>query len=623
MRAETVPSKILSERSDVVYSCRTAISEDRETRHMTEFQTVLPRLVSTYEAGRLVPFIGSGMSVRACTDWSTFISKLEAAVSNEGRSAINNSTARDELIRRASSAVRMLKAREKGAFGQAVLGALVSDKNPAIPEQTKALARLWWPLVLSTNYDNCYEAAFHAQFKDSTRKLVVVGRSIEDCQRVLNSLSVAGRSLLWALQGYLNEPHSIPSSSPEDSDAAAKLREQLVVGHEEYRRVTYRDLHFRRAFAEVFRQRSLLFLGSGIQETYLQELFGEVLEYYGPSTRPHYAFIKEAEVDPDFKEFMLARFQIVTIQYEEHEEVVERLNQLADAASLPSRVAVAWSWGRIEQKSEDRWTSTSDLEVIRGPLPKERGKGECLAVSASGDSQFVFSPEIETPMDSWGIKTNEQPEKPIPPYLGLFPDRHVYAVRARSDLNERTLSDIYKAALALFEHRYRPSARPYDCIRMELLAARGTDKQEGTGDCRTYPERFSFVQIVRAWAYWRDQHPKVACRLALHIVLESVYRDVASGRIDVLELLSCKDIRFFAEIVSDTGEIERRLFQDMPKERLCSIVERLGLSPEHWKLQVTPPPSLEPVEYPLSARLDFTLQDLGVVPGSTLHFRRN
>ena len=44
------------------------------------------------------------------------------------------------------------------------------------------------------------------------------------------------------------------------------------MGHDEYRRVTYRDIHFRRAFAEVFRHRSLLFLGSGIRETYLQEL---------------------------------------------------------------------------------------------------------------------------------------------------------------------------------------------------------------------------------------------------------------------------------------------------------------------------------------------------------------
>ena len=107
------------------------------------------------------------------------------------------------------------------------------------------------------------------------------------------------------MQGYLDAPYVLPGSADNSS-----LRQQLVVGHEEYRRVTYRDLHFCRAFAEMFRQRSLLFLGAGIQETYLQELFGEVLEYYGPSTRPHYAFIQKGEIDPDF---MLARFQIIAL----------------------------------------------------------------------------------------------------------------------------------------------------------------------------------------------------------------------------------------------------------------------------------------------------------------------
>jgi len=589
---------------------------------MADFDTVLPRLVATYEAGRLVPFIGSGMSLPVCTDWWTFIRELEAAVAGGRAPTLSASASRDELIRRANSAVRELKAGAPGDFETAVRNALVTIKDPWIPEQTKALARLWWPLVLSTNYDNCYEAAFHERFNGSSaRQLVVIGRGIEDCQRVLNSLSVAGRSLLWALQGYLDAPHSISArgdATRSDSKGAdsSKLREQLVVGHEEYRRVTYRDLDFRRAFAEVFRQRSLLFLGSGIQETYLQELFGEVLEYYGPSTRPHYAFVQEGEVDPDF---MLARFQIVVVEYKkgEHQKVVERLNQLADAASLPSRAPVSWSWGRIEQQRKDTWISTPDLEVVRGPLPTSPVKGECLAVSAGGASAFFFSKGIRAVMEGWGVGAKEQPEKLSAQYLGVFPGRDVYAVRARSDLDERSLAHIYDAALALFKH----VTESYNCIHMQLLAAGGADKYEARADIRTYPERFAFVQIVRAWATWRNDNPNASCRLALHIVLASVYQDIASGRIDVLELLSCRDIRFFVEIVSHTGEVERRLFQNMPDDRLGPLVQGLGLSPQHWTMELTPPASLQP-QPPLRERLDLTLHELGVVPGSTLHFHR-
>src|SRR3982751_5347874 len=98
------------------------------------------------------------MSLPACTNWWTFIRKLEAAVPINHKGRLTALTPRDELIRRANSAVRALKANAAGTFERAVLDALVSARDPQIPEQTQALARLPWPLVLSTNYDNCYEA---------------------------------------------------------------------------------------------------------------------------------------------------------------------------------------------------------------------------------------------------------------------------------------------------------------------------------------------------------------------------------------------------------------------------------------------------------------------------------
>jgi hypothetical protein len=161
---------------------------------------------------------------------------------------------------------------------------------------------------------------------------------------------------------------------------------------------------------------------------------------------------------------------------------------------------------------------------------------------------------------------------------------------------------------------------------MQLLAAGGKDKigvSEAAWKVRTYPERFSFVQTVRAWAAWRKKNPEVDCRLALHVVQDTVYQDIASGRIDVIELLSCADIRFFVEVVSEAGDIERRLFQVMPEVTLGDVVKDLQLSAELWAVQVTPPPSLEDVPLDLGPeQLEQTLQALGVVPGSTVHFRR-
>ena len=58
--------------------------------------------------------------------------------------------------------------------------------------------------------------------------------------------------------------------------------------------------------------------------------------------------------------------------------------------------------------------------------------------------------------------------------------------------------------------------------------------------CTPFPERFAFIQIVRS----REE----SCRLALHVVVDAAYHDIISGRIDVLELLRCRDMWFFAEI---------------------------------------------------------------------------
>ena len=142
---------------------------------------------------------------------------------------------------------------------------------------------------------------------------------------------------------------------------------------------------------------------------------------------------------------------------------------------------------------------------------------------------------------------------------------------------------------------------------------------------RPFPERFSFMQIVRAWGEWRRHNPTSACRLALHIVSQPVYADIASGRIDVLELLSCYDFRFWAEVVSSRRQIERRIFQEMPDVQLREIVHAMNLSADHWTVEVSPATSVGELDQPIRPVrecLDLTLEDLGIVPGSTFHFRR-
>ncbi|HZI03792.1 MAG TPA: hypothetical protein VEZ71_07205, partial [Archangium sp.] len=43
------------------------------------FDDILPFLASAYRRGVLVPFIGSGMSIPACTGWLDFLTQLADA----------------------------------------------------------------------------------------------------------------------------------------------------------------------------------------------------------------------------------------------------------------------------------------------------------------------------------------------------------------------------------------------------------------------------------------------------------------------------------------------------------------------------------------------------------------
>ena len=91
---------------------------------------------------------------------------------------------------------------------------------------------------------------------------------------------------VWALQGLLGPRDAGVKQILGEKFDKARFEQELVVGHAEYRTVANRAPHFRRCFAELFRTRSFLFLGSGLSEPYFVSLFDEIIELTGPPVRP-------------------------------------------------------------------------------------------------------------------------------------------------------------------------------------------------------------------------------------------------------------------------------------------------------------------------------------------------
>ncbi|WP_461189939.1 hypothetical protein [Arthrobacter sp. Z4-13] len=229
------------------------------------------------------------MSREVCRDWPGMIKALEAAAGTAGSASDAQRSGWNELdyARRAAQALAQLRLGHGEMVADSVSKALLEHGPAAPPPQTHALASLYWPLVLTTNYDDLYPAAVHEMAltrpwaakapEDERREATVqiVGRSSIDCHRVLSALSYPAPPFLWALQGYLGGQALIRTKdgslsnyqewvAPNGLSVTGEhhprnsLRHQIVVGHADYRRVALRSEGFRRAFAEVFRSRTLL-----------------------------------------------------------------------------------------------------------------------------------------------------------------------------------------------------------------------------------------------------------------------------------------------------------------------------------------------------------------------------
>ena len=296
------------------------------------FEQALPWLAAAHEAGKLVPFVGAGMSMEYCKGWRPFVEALAAELklplpaAKDGQQAISP----EDLYRTADRAASHLRLMSWSARRRILSRALRCTGN-TIPKQMAALTGLDWPLIVTTNYDDLILKSRPNQH--GVPEPMVLGRSRKDCVDVVRSLDGLQRPIVWHVQGHIArmaEPDA-ENLSPE----LLELLEQVVLGHQEYQQAINAEPDFRRAFAEVFRRRSLLFLGSGLAESYMVNLISEAMHGMGPSPHPHYAMMTSAEAAKADPAFLAVRLGITPIVYgENHGELPEAIRRLVtDAAA--------------------------------------------------------------------------------------------------------------------------------------------------------------------------------------------------------------------------------------------------------------------------------------------------
>lgn len=529
-------------------------------------------LAAAYDRGCLVPFIGSGMSVPACPDWSGFVSRLENSAGISTPMHMNQ-----YLIQRALLAQKTLRQQGRDEAGE-IAAAIYLHENDAIPTQTQLLASVFWPLVCTTNYDDLYLRAKLSILGDKQKLPEVLGRSEVDCRRVLQHLSFPASEVLWALQGFLGlrreqTLRKLTASRGVADDhplRQSNLMDELVVGHAEYRKAAHRAPHFRRSFAELFRTRSLFFLGSGLAEPYFLTLFDEIIELTGPPVRPHFAVIEEGKVDA---EFLREQYHIVCNTYSgsKHGYVADLLEEFGAFVIGPRARESKWTF-RVYTPTRAQKSDVPDhFSIVRAtpPLPEELADGEVVAVSCGrglaeatlsgeerrgrplvGDGKKILRLQDNECdwLDDWTVQWKNRPRSyGIVARELIDPDESRISLETSRD--RRSPDAIRKAFTAFLHQMIRKNTR---VAHVQLLAA---------GKHSVFHPWVAVVQMARAYGEWCADRMKI-CKdgtllVRLYVVHPGVVSLLQGGYINIAEQLDCTAVRIMIETIDRNGRSDR------------------------------------------------------------------
>lgn len=570
------------------------------------FDEVLPRLVASYRKGKLVPFTGSGISAPSIPTWEGFIKKLAPTIDQEKKYTSA------QLISISEEVITDLQRKGGEQFIKAIKESLgIAERTPPIPRQCKVLSKLWWPLVMSTNYDSLFVESYRAEHRDiDGPPISVYGRNPLDCHTLLSALNSPVNTSYWALQGYLGD------SDDTKKDDIKKLEREVVVGYRQYRNVTYNNHIFRAAFSEVFRSHSLFFLGSGLSEDYFMGLFGETIEKLGSNPHSHCVLfpekeLKEGIVDPHF---LHTKFNIIAAfykdRYEEYDGLYYCLEEFRSAVNSPSFKCYAIEFDTKNFKELDHYHAPK-LEIIAGTLPPPAdGEGSVLSVGISDDGPVGITAKTfvvrHFGADAWhqGIRHIDNTLVWQKEGTGVL----LAAARNTEVKISRDARDLRLVSQAVYDILKVTSNNKYKVIHTMLLAA---------GRKRTFHPIFAFVQMIRG--YKKAVMEFNSCPpLKIYTIDPAVIFYFRRNPLEIEELLNCNDMRIVVEIY-DTSEIDRSQIFLEPTKTLGEVSAYYQIEPDYWTVKIIPNP------FPtLQAKTNdtTTLEDLGLIPGSTIRYMR-
>ncbi len=576
---------------------------------LRQFGDALPGLRALREAGRLVPFVGAGLSRPYSRRWPDFIAELFEGFGESSPIKISDDDP-ETLYRAADRVAAWLRLKPANNRRDRLEDALRDPSAQMLPAQAEALGAGAWPLIITTNYDDVVSQAVK---KGRDRDPHILGRSAQDCAQVVRSLETLEDPIVWYIQGR------VAPVAGKDELPGRSLLDEMVIGSNQYQQAINASPAFRRAFSEVYRRKSLVFIGSGLAESYFVNLISEVLFSLGPSNQPHFALFSDEDLGRVDPEFLAVRLGITPVRYgSSHNDLPSALaalsgnvgnSQVAPPAmtsmgfTIPctagADLSVGLRYGRLRWPAEDGCVI---LSVGVDPAGKRYSPGlGPQARSFLNDPEHAAKVAIRTEEDVLDLQQGRMfrvnsRNAPTPVFLLAArdlegkPDREA---RSLASITEATVDGLRAVARAGFRH-----------ASMGLLAAGLHSKEIAP---------YSLIaQLAGIRAYADTANSPTVASVDIDIFDAEVWSALTLGRIPVLDLLSSRLARVLVRVTDGTGAVEEFALSMPHGSTVGDVLDAYKIKGEDLE-EVSP--------RPLSRQSAGQVYDVPVFPGMVIEAR--
>jgi hypothetical protein len=287
---------------------------------MIPMKNIPESLIAELVAGRLVPFVGSGVSRAVDKDtfpaWDGLLERMAQRLEEQEAKPEEAGAVRYFLKKRRflDAAAEALKELGKSAFHQVLRDTFEVPKplDPAALALPQALWSLRPAIVVTTNYDDVLGWA------NPAAKIILNDQKAELAELYRTATPEAPR--VWHLHGHI---------SRADSLILAPGQYEAFYGDTPQTKQDYEAalLQLRSLVANY----SLLFAGFSFSDQYVMDLLVGVLDAFGGNLRSSYALVKAGE-QPDDK--LWERYKIQTIEFASFgPPLVQRVQEIARRAA--------------------------------------------------------------------------------------------------------------------------------------------------------------------------------------------------------------------------------------------------------------------------------------------------